>query len=492
MVNIKHWKHGRCIVGTRQTIVAPSVLREYEPEVVFHMNPIYREEVRSEVNRVGLDSRSRKSPRATFKNLAKSRLRRFPRILSLGVKTWRRCRLLWYKGRWKLVAFTGSLKGTYARGIDVDRVCSVSPQRIVYRTSQYLKSRHFKGHVIPGDWDRLENRFEDRHEYMFFKEVCVEGKDWTETIAYQQALDSLERGETLWYAKDRSGLEQRCRNRVALFESIKREGYKSQSELLLSHQIDDPLQAEEEVTVSIGRHGDLLFSAGGHRLAIAKLLDIERIPVKIALRHPEWVRFREELLLYAEANGGKVPQPIRHPDLDDIPASDGCEETFRLIKDSMSARQGRLLDIGAKWGYYCHRFEDEGFDCWAVEDSQANVYFLRKLRRAENKRFRTIPKSVLESPEIRNTQFAVVLAVNALDQFLMTRVGYDRLVDLLKDLRTEELFFQPDLTDKAQMQCAYKSYAADEFVEFLLEHSRLDGAERIGVTQDGWPLFRLY
>lgn len=179
---------------------------------------------------------------------------------------------------------------------------------------------------------------------------------------------------------------------------------------MLSQEVYDPLKAEDEVTVSIGRHGDLLFSDGAHRLAIAKLLGIQEIPVKIAVRHPEWIRFRRELLLCARDHGGKICQPVTHPDLKDMPAHHESRDEFIMIRKNVSATQGRLLDIGANLGYFCHRLEDEGFDCYAVENNERNLYFLRRLKRAENKRFSIIAESVVECREVRNICFDVVLA----------------------------------------------------------------------------------
>ena len=385
-----------------------------------------------------------------------------------------------------------TLTGTYDREVDVDRLYWVSPQRIVYCSSREFKARRFKGHVVGGDWDRLEKKFQDFEVYNAFKQVCLEGRDWSETIAYQRALDKLNRGQVLWGCRDKRDLDQRCKDLESLFHTIRREGYKSQRELSLSQQHYDPLQADEEVTVSIGRHGDLLFSDGGHRLAIAKLLGIQEIPVRVAVRHPKWMSFRKELLLYAKEQRGKTYQPITHPDLNDIPFFHDCEDRFTLIKENVSVKQGRLLDIGANLGYFCHRFEDEGFDCYAVEDSQVLLHFLRKPKRAENKKFEVIAESVLESREIRNTHFDVVLALNIFHHFLKTKESYDRFIDLSQNLQTEELFFELHLPDEPQMQGAYENYAPDEFVEFLLMNSSLKKAECIGVASDGRPLYRLF
>lgn len=253
---------------------------------------------------------------ARVRLFARSQLNRFPLIEAPVIRVWRTGKLLFLKCRWKLVALTD----TYSREVDVDKTYWVSPQRIVYSSLQEFNVHDFKGRVIGGDWDRLEKRFEDLDVHIALKQVCLEGKDWTETIFYQRVLDELNGGHVLWNCKDKSDFDQRCKELELLFQKIRQEGYKSQRELLLSQQIYNPLQAEEEVTVSIGRHGDLLFSDGAHRLAIAKLLGIPKIPVKIAVRHPEWMRFRKELLLYAKEEGGKTYQPITHPDLNDVPA----------------------------------------------------------------------------------------------------------------------------------------------------------------------------
>jgi hypothetical protein len=429
---------------------------------------------------------------ARAKYRAKSRLKRYPLVERAVTKVRRIGRLVLYRVRWKLTVMIGTLRGTYARGVDVDKTVWVSPESITYRTPRNLKARDCRGRVMGGDWDRLDERFEDHDAYLAFKQVCIEGKDWPQTAYYQRRIDILDRGGILWHSRDESELYRWCQGRESLYETIRREGYKSQPDLMASEGINDPVQAADEVTVSIGRHGDLLFSEGKHRLAIAKVVGVERIPVRIAARHAEWERFREELLEYAKANGGRVPQPITHPDLRDIPASDECEETFKLIKESMSARQGRLLDVGARWGYYCHRFEDEGFDCHAIEDSRVDLYFLEKLRRAENKGFTVIDEPLLESGEIRTTRFDVVLALNGVHRYLKTKESYERVIDLLRNLRAEEVFFESYLPDEVRVQCVYNDCRVEEFVELLLRNAGLDVAECLSVSKEGRRLYRLF
>lgn len=429
---------------------------------------------------------------ARVKFLVRSQLNRFPLIKAPVIHIWRTSKLLFLRCKWKLVILTGSLTGTYSKELSVDKVYWISPQRIIYSSLREFNVHEFKGHVIGGDWDRLEKKFEDLDIYVGFRQVLIEGRDWSETVFYQRVLDELDGGHILWRCKNKSDFDRRCQDIELLFHEIEQEGYKSQRELLSSQQVHDSLRLEDEVTVNVGRCGDLLFSDGAHRLTIAKLLGIETIPVRIAVRHPEWMRFRKELLLYAERQGGKTYQSITHPDLDDVPAFHDCEDRYIMIQENMAARGGRLLDIGANLGYFCHRFEDEGFDCYALEDFPEHLHFLKQLRRAENKKFKVLAESALECQEIRNKSFNVVLALNIFHHFLKTKERYDRFIALLKNLHTDELFFESHLPDETQMQGAYRNYSPDEFVEFLVRNSRLRDAKLIGIAKDGRSLFRLY
>jgi SAM-dependent methyltransferase len=53
-VDINPYKHGTYLAGTGQEIVAPGFLREYQPDRVIIMNPIYLEEIRQDLLGMGL------------------------------------------------------------------------------------------------------------------------------------------------------------------------------------------------------------------------------------------------------------------------------------------------------------------------------------------------------------------------------------------------------------------------------------------------------
>ncbi|MEW6753862.1 MAG: class I SAM-dependent methyltransferase [Candidatus Latescibacterota bacterium] len=54
VVDINPYKHGTFMPGTGEQIVGPEHLRQYRPDVVIAMNPIYREEIGRDLSRMGL------------------------------------------------------------------------------------------------------------------------------------------------------------------------------------------------------------------------------------------------------------------------------------------------------------------------------------------------------------------------------------------------------------------------------------------------------
>jgi FlaA1/EpsC-like NDP-sugar epimerase len=54
VVDINPHKQGTYMAGTGQQIVAPEFLRDYQPDVVIIMNPIYQSEIRQMTKKLGL------------------------------------------------------------------------------------------------------------------------------------------------------------------------------------------------------------------------------------------------------------------------------------------------------------------------------------------------------------------------------------------------------------------------------------------------------
>ena len=413
-------------------------------------------------------------------------LDRFPLIGILTRRIWRIAKWLLLKFRWKLESIKSR---RYA--LDIDKTHRLNPQIIEYSSLKEFDILKYKGKTIGGNWDRLGKRLEEIDIYVALKEVSANVKKWNETVFYKRILGRIKKGEFLWGCKNELELDQRCRSIEILYHKIRNDGYKSQRELSTRDNYN-PMRIDDEITVCVGRYGDFLFSNGAHRLSIAKIVGIKEVPVKVVVRHSQWMNFRKRVLLHAKKHGGKIYHPITHPDLCDMSPFHRSEDRYRIIKENLSVKKGRLLDIGACWGYFSHKFEEEKFDCYAVENDRENLYFLKTLKRAENRDFRIIPKSILEYQDIKNLFFDVVLALNIFHHFLKNRNTYYRFIDLLKNLRLKEMFFEPHLPNEPQMESAYRNYSNEEFVRLITQNSNLKNTQLIGEAEDGRRIYKLY
>jgi len=357
--------------------------------------------------------------------------------------------------------YTGKLQKMDVQSPDI---IWVNPEDIQHRTSKYFHITECKGKVIGGNWDSLQVRF---GSYDFYQAATLRfkhGVPWEETEFFHRVLRGGEYG-------DKKRIERRCRLWDKAYNSMKTDGYIAEI-------------CQDHIAVNIGRHGDLLFNNGGHRLAIAKILKLPLIPVEVTIRHRKWEDFRQEIAGYAD----KVYSPLMHPDLTYFPAVHG-HERWEMIEKSLDTRLKSVLDIGSHWGYFCHRFEESGYDCTAVESSPIHLHFLTKLRRASNRQFTIESRSVLPM----TIKADVVLALAVFHHFLKG----DKMADLkamLGRMQCKVMYFEPHREGESQMEKLdadeYKS--PEQFVQWIIDNSCLTKAEKIGVTSDDRrPLYKL-
>ncbi|TKJ32798.1 MAG: hypothetical protein CEE38_22195 [Planctomycetes bacterium B3_Pla] len=375
--------------------------------------------------------------------------------------------------------------------MDPYQVYYISPnimKNTIYGPADVPNPAAVSGMIKGGDWDRRTLPVEELDIIRGAKDRFVKGIAWEQTEYYQSHLDRISNGEPWRGCKSKEDLDAYCARFDRLYQAIKNNGYKPQSEIL-KNEYGITGATEHEITVHIDRDGHYLFCDGRHRLAIALVLGIDKIPVKVCIRHAEWQAFCTEILNVAQKNGGKVYQPTTHPDLQGIPSAHG-EKRFHIIREHLPKNKGSLLDIGASWGYFCHRFEELGFDCYAVEASLENVYFMKKLKTAENRKFTVIAESIF-TYEIY-CRFDVVFALNIFHHFLKTKDAYEELVALLGRMDTDMMFFEPHHTSEPQMIGAYRNYGPDEFVQFLLQHTNLTNSGHIATAEDKRPIYKLW
>jgi len=211
-------------------------------------------------------------------------------------------------------------------------VVYVDPDRITTVTARGPNPGRFQwqdlGKIQRGDWDQSDQRVEDLPVVRALREHFEDGKDWDEVEFIRHVLEQAERGHVIWRGcSTEEDVRKACARVDRLYEQIREHGYKTKQTLVEQgdqspdkYCTGDGFNRYDEVIVDIGRDGQFLFVDGRHRLAIAKILGLEEIPVRISARHERWQRIRE---LAREADSDdRLPEPVArhrdHPDLEDV------------------------------------------------------------------------------------------------------------------------------------------------------------------------------
>lgn len=199
------------------------------------------------------------------------------------------------------------------------RLVQVDPTRIQGMVGRDRPMYQAAGVVEDGDWDLVAERFDDTDVYRAYRAHFEEDVPWRETDFYDRILDELDSGRTRWGCDSRADFDARCERLDDLYASIASEGFRSQAAVAAAG--DDPLgepsrlpteRWKDEVAVHVGRDGEVLFADGRNRLAIAKVLDLDAIPVRVLRRHTDWQATRD-----AVVRGETVDVDPSHPDLPD-------------------------------------------------------------------------------------------------------------------------------------------------------------------------------
>jgi hypothetical protein len=326
------------------------------------------------------------------------------------------------------------------------------------------------------NWDRPPNlnKIEDTEVFDILVEHFTQDKDWDQIEGIKKVLSS-----TLRYLQQSNPI-----NDAELPRFLERlDMVYSKSKLEAFTETSNPIK------VGIGRNGGYFLLNSLFLITIFKILNIKKVPVQIEIRHPDWIKFCEDFLRFKSIHG-EIYQPITHPDL--TFKSTYSDKRFELMKNNVSFNKGRLLDIGANLGYFCHKFEELGFNCYAVEIRPSNVYFMKKLRDLEAKKFKIINSSIFELKG--NLNFLVIVALNIFHHFLREKKLFYQLVEFLGKIKVREMFFQPHNPKEKVMQNAYRNYNNQEFVDFIIKHSCLNKFTMLAESPEGKgrPLYKLY
>jgi len=209
-------------------------------------------------------------------------------------------------------------------------IIHVDPKQITHRPSIQIGRWDDLGAVIDGDWDRSERTVGELIKYRSVVDHFGNGTPWEETDVYREAIKRIDRGESFWNGSlTEDDIDERIAHLETLFDQIQTDGFKSQEELegkplreiVLDRKFD---RSKEEIAVAIGRDGKPLFVDGNHRLAIATVLEIDRIPVHVIARHERWQALREEVA-EAESLSGISLEAREHLTHCDMPKMGGSK-----------------------------------------------------------------------------------------------------------------------------------------------------------------------
>lgn len=222
--------------------------------------------------------------------------------------------------------------------------CSPEPYEILYidpHDVEYVLLPSFRDdiitrgtHIKRGDWDvqitdevlsttqevlsrygeRRLVRFSNYGLYRAIEDHIVNQKPWTDTSYYAVKIEQ---------GVSEEELECERRETVKLYHKIKEEGYKLQEELSEVEKEKGPPEYDE-IRINIGRNGQLILDDCRHRLSIARILDLETVPVRILVRHAKWQKIRNKVTSVQKMSNldGDRPPLFSHPDLENISTVD--------------------------------------------------------------------------------------------------------------------------------------------------------------------------
>ena len=364
----------------------------------------------------------------------------------------------------RLLLFYNKLKKNNVTRHDVKpyKVYWISPEKIVYHTNYISENqpettsyahrvipKNMRGMILDGDWDKSTYPITELINYKSIKQRIIDGSDWKDTEIYKWHLNIINNRELFnnkkfWGIDTEKDLINRCDYLDEIISDIKNNGYE------LNINKFDNLDYGE-IDVNIGRDGEYLFQDGRHRLSISKILNICKIPVFVFCRHKEWQKYRSYLYdcLGSMPNNEFIVNLI-HPDLNHISYDERSEEVFNNLIKNFSIKNGKILDMNPINGYYCHRLETLGYDCYLYDEDEIKISLINKLKKYENKKFSVI-NNEFNNEDVNRLEPDIIL-------YLFTDYNYsENKIDIIMsqietNLNLKELYLQfIDIKNKNQV-----------------------------------------
>lgn len=329
---------------------------------------------------------------------------------------------------------------------------------------------------LPNEWDLVPNitRIEGTNEFQLIKKHFTDNVDWKEINEYKYFRNILSNNQKILNCSNEQEFITYLKSLDDSFQKLMR---------------DESTSLHYGFKVGVGRFGEFMLLDDIFLISLFIIISIKKIPIEVVLRHPLWIKFSSEFLRFQSVHG-ELYQPLIHPDLRF--ESSYTDQRFLIIQENLTITNGALLDIGANLAYFCHKFEDLGFDCYAVEIRPSNVHYMKKLRDIEGKKFKIINKSIFDLN--LKLDFDIVLALNIFHHFLREKELYQNLIEFLGRLKLKTMYFQPHDPSEKIMRNAYVNYDNEQFVRFIIKYSCLNKFELINKQSDGRsrPIYKIF
>ncbi len=104
---------------------------------------------------------------------------------------------------------------------------------------------------------------------------------WKDTAFFERVMTQINSGKRKWRCQSEEHLLQRLTKLDTLYAQMEQDGYKSQRDMRT-------FRCWDEIRVAIGRDGRFHLFDGRHRLSLAKILGVKKVPVLVNFRHPSW------------------------------------------------------------------------------------------------------------------------------------------------------------------------------------------------------------
>lgn len=376
--------------------------------------------------------------------------------------------------------------------IDWNRILYINPKNVTHGCGNLKFNLNQNLGVEDGDWDNARFSIErSSRVYTSIYAMINESAAWESTPLYEWMIKNVETNNVLYQrgCNTKESVLLRGKQITELIQKLMECGeLKNQKQLSPSERINEGVM--DEVNMAIDRNGKFLFAGNGiHRFCISKILGFKKIPVLIYKRHKQWEIFKEEVdSTCNDFWNKKAYQELPHPDFADT-ITEWDDTRYNIIKPMIHPESKTLLDIGSMFGHFCHKFENDGYSCTAVENLQKYLSILHKLRDASNLTFSIFPKSVFE---LDRFDYDIIFAFNVFHHFIKSEESHAKLVALLNNLNYSEMYVQLHTPSEKQMVDAYRNYNNEEFINFIIKHSKNKTRYQFVADVRGRNIYKIY